>query len=345
MSIFSDLNVLRFVSTSGGADDSGKIPLLNSSGQLDTSFFAGGGNTIAVSDGGSSIGQTFSTLDFTGGGVTATDAGGGVATVNIPTGATDLDTAYNSGNQIDTDGTGNVIIAGTQALQITATNGLDIDTVLDFDGSSFDVDVSGALDLTTSGATNDISLNAVAGSVNLDAGEATGDAISIVASSGGMKIESQSFAATDAIDIHSDGGIVINSVGTQGLTIDASGTISIDSATTNGLNAAANFTHVGNVTTSTSLTLQVDNSNAGGLANSTLVLNAINSGTNATSRIAIGSNAGAGARTDRIGFFGATGVGPASGTTTVTGSRGGNAALASLLTVLANYGLIVNSST
>lgn len=41
-----------------------------------------------------------------------------------------------------------------------------------------------------------------------------------------------------------------------------------------------------------------------------------------------------------LGFFGFAAV-----TQTVTGSRGGNAALASLLTALANYGLIVNSSS
>jgi hypothetical protein len=51
--------------------------------------------------------------------------------------------------------------------------------------------------------------------------------------------------------------------------------------------------------------------------------------------------------TAKLGFFGHL---PSSGPTgvvqqTVTGSRGGNAALASLLTALNNYGLIVNSST
>jgi len=43
----------------------------------------------------------------------------------------------------------------------------------------------------------------------------------------------------------------------------------------------------------------------------------------------------------QIGFFGGT----ANSKQTVSGSRGGNAALASLLTALANYGLIVDSST
>ncbi|HRK60470.1 MAG TPA: hypothetical protein PLI74_12560 [Candidatus Kapabacteria bacterium] len=47
------------------------------------------------------------------------------------------------------------------------------------------------------------------------------------------------------------------------------------------------------------------------------------------------------APTERIGFFGAS----PQGRQTVTGSRGGNAALASLLTALANIGLITNSTS
>ncbi len=49
----------------------------------------------------------------------------------------------------------------------------------------------------------------------------------------------------------------------------------------------------------------------------------------------------AGAATSTLAFFGAAGATQP----TVTGSRGGNAALASLLTALANLGLIVNSTT
>lgn len=47
------------------------------------------------------------------------------------------------------------------------------------------------------------------------------------------------------------------------------------------------------------------------------------------------------AGTDKVGFFGTA----AAAKPTVTGSRGGNAALASLLTGLANLGLITDSST
>jgi hypothetical protein len=44
---------------------------------------------------------------------------------------------------------------------------------------------------------------------------------------------------------------------------------------------------------------------------------------------------------DQVGFYNTTPIAQP----TVTGSRGGNAALASLLTALANLGLIVDSST
>ncbi len=48
--------------------------------------------------------------------------------------------------------------------------------------------------------------------------------------------------------------------------------------------------------------------------------------------------------TQKIGFF-STAAGTPVAQQTVTGSRGGNAALASLLTALANYGLVVDSSS
>lgn len=47
---------------------------------------AGSGSTINIDDEGASIGSPFSTLDFVGAGVTATDAGSGTATITIPGG-------------------------------------------------------------------------------------------------------------------------------------------------------------------------------------------------------------------------------------------------------------------
>jgi|GEM_PF-1866315 len=103
-------------------------------------------------------------------------------------GVVDLQEAYEQGNTITTSNTyGDVIIAGTEQLLITATGGIDIDTELDFDGTVFDVQMTGAngfsvagtatstitvdsgdLDLGTT-TTGDININAV-DELDLDAG-------------------------------------------------------------------------------------------------------------------------------------------------------------------------------
>jgi hypothetical protein len=60
-------------------------------------------------------------------------------------GVVDLQEAYEQGNTITTSaGEGNVVITGTELLLITATGGLDLNTVFDFDGTSFDVQMTGA---------------------------------------------------------------------------------------------------------------------------------------------------------------------------------------------------------
>lgn len=60
-------------------------------------------------------------------------------------GTVDLQTAYVAGNTITTSvGEGNLIFAGTELVQITATNGLDLNSPFDFDGASFDVLMSGS---------------------------------------------------------------------------------------------------------------------------------------------------------------------------------------------------------
>jgi hypothetical protein len=60
-------------------------------------------------------------------------------------GIVDLQEAYEQGNTITTSlAEGNVTIAGSESLVITATAGLNVDTVADFDVTQFDVDVTGA---------------------------------------------------------------------------------------------------------------------------------------------------------------------------------------------------------
>jgi hypothetical protein len=101
------------------------------------------------------------------------DAGAGIAYSTIQTGTDStetLQTVYANGNTITTSGAnGNVIIAGDQALSVSATGGvdissgglqitggaLDIDTTADFNVTSFDVEVSGAgFSIDGAGASN-----------------------------------------------------------------------------------------------------------------------------------------------------------------------------------------------
>ena len=60
---------------------------INSGYSVPGSGGGGGSNTVAVQDEGVAV-NTASTLNFVGAGVTATDAGGGVATITIPGGST-----------------------------------------------------------------------------------------------------------------------------------------------------------------------------------------------------------------------------------------------------------------
>ena len=75
-------------------------------------------------------------------------------------GSTTLQDAYDndvdgSNVLITTDATdGALIIAGTEKLQVTATGGLDVDTLADFDVSTFDVLASSAISLDASVASN-----------------------------------------------------------------------------------------------------------------------------------------------------------------------------------------------
>lgn len=351
MSIFSDQNVLRFVTSSSGADDAGKIPQLNAAGTLDSSFISGSGSTIIVQDEGVMVGGgSFGTLNFTGAGVVATDAGAGVADITIAGGgASTLQAAYDGGNTIATSGGDNVLISGTEAFQITAAGGLDVDTTFDFDGTDFDVSVTGG---------GDITLTSVTGNHLVSAGAGVNGAITLDATAGGVQIDAVSLVdincATFDLDATADADITastfdldattieIDSVGTT--TVTAGSVFSLNSSPV-GIPGTSNITSSGSSVTSTGITIFSDNAGGGALANSFVTINAVNSGLGATSSINIGSNAGPGARTDRIGFFGAIGVGPGAGTTTVTGSRGGNAALTSLIGVLTAYGLIVNSTT
>jgi len=102
--------------------------------------------------------------------------------VEAGAGTVDLQVAYEAGNAITTAvADGDVVIGGTESLQVTATGGLDVDTVADFDVTQFDVDVTGAgFSLDANGASNvtvsgaDLTLSTAGGSGSLILESATG---------------------------------------------------------------------------------------------------------------------------------------------------------------------------
>lgn len=158
---------------------------------------------------------------------------------------------------------------------------------------------------------------------------------------GGMTINDSTAHGTTVRESGS-GSLLITSSGSGGINIYNNGTgaqgISVfDNAPAGsgtGVSISSSYKNViigaGGISGSTGQVILQSLLNVGlGSVNTSLVVdpNGIHIGTNHTS--------------DVVGFFG----GGPNGQQTVTGSRGGNAALASLLTGLAFYGLIVNSST
>jgi hypothetical protein len=110
---------------------------------------------------------------------------------DLLTGATvTLQNAYEGGNTITTSGAeGNVIVAGTESLQVTATNGLNVDTVADFDVTTFDVQMTG---------TNGFSIDGTAASnVSVTAGDLTLSTIT----SGSVLVD-----GTDGVEVNSSSG-------------------------------------------------------------------------------------------------------------------------------------------
>ena len=105
-------------------------------------------------------------------------------------GVVDLQEAYEEGNTITTDaGNGNVVITGTELLQITAAGGLDLNTVFDFDGTSFDVQMTGANGFSIDGG--------AASNVSVDSGDLT----LATTTTGSMLLD-----GVDGVDINSTGG-------------------------------------------------------------------------------------------------------------------------------------------
>ncbi|MCG8436395.1 MAG: hypothetical protein MJA83_20450, partial [Gammaproteobacteria bacterium] len=126
---------------------------------------------------------------------------------------------------------GSVVIAGTESLRITASGGLDVDTVADFDAPQFEVDVTGAgfsLDadtasnVTATGAnlslqtlTSGVLLLAAAGLLDIDAAAAMD-----VDVTGAYTLDATSSVSIDAAE-SSNISMTANDAGAQTLTLDA----------------------------------------------------------------------------------------------------------------------------
>jgi hypothetical protein len=185
--------------------------------------------------------------------------------VTTPGTGTDLtlQNAYVGGNTITTSaGEGVVTIAGDQELNITATGGLNLDTQLDFDGTVFDVQMTGNNGFSLDGtADSNVTATNTAASTNLtltlgavNTGATAGDAlvdINATSTNGSGTIEMDADDAIalnvltgGTIDIGSDAAAatvtVGNNTGATGVVID-SGTemVEIDGVTYYGANAGA----------------------------------------------------------------------------------------------------------
>jgi hypothetical protein len=181
-----------------------------------------------------------------------------------------LNIAYTNGNTITTAASpGNVIVAGTQALQVTATGGLDVDTLIDFDGTTATFDASGAISLDAGAASN---FTTTAGALTLDGNAGVniaGNAAEIdLTTTGALDLNSGTFTldcstatitATDAISITSgttddnltlatgnngagDSGNILIDVGTA---TGTAGDVSIAAANAVNLNLGASGTLIG----------------------------------------------------------------------------------------------------
>jgi len=125
---------------------------------------------------------------------------------------------------ITTDATdGAVVIAGTEKLQVTATGGIDLDTVFDMDGSTFDVDLSGAATIDAAAASN----FTVAGA-DLTLSTTTSGDVNVVAASD-VDIDGTNVLVDATAAISLDAGAASNFTTAAGaLTLDGAGGIVLD---------------------------------------------------------------------------------------------------------------------
>lgn len=153
------------------------------------------------------------------------------ATAALATGSNTLQGVYDndpdgSDATITTNTTdGAVVIAGDQELRVTATGGLNVDTLIDFDGTTATFDASGAISLDAGATSNftasagDVNIDSTAGQLNLDG--ATVD----MTSDGAMGIDSAAAMTITA------GATSTWSTSAGDLTVSAASELNLDGAT------------------------------------------------------------------------------------------------------------------
>ena len=112
-------------------------------------------------------------------------------------GIVDLQVAYEAGNTITTSGAeGNVTIAGTETMVVTTSGGIDLDTALDFDGTSFDVQMTGSNGFSIDGtAASNVSVTAG----NLDLATLTSGDVN-VSSAAALDLDATTTVTIDTAD-------------------------------------------------------------------------------------------------------------------------------------------------
>jgi len=265
-----------------------------------------------------------------------------------------LQQAYEVGNQITTDGgNGVVLIAGTEKLQVTATGGLDVDTLIDFDGTTFDAVASGAISLDAGAASNFTVAGAgltlaTTGSGNVTLTSAAvldinaGSSVTIDSTAGGVSID-----ATDGCNFSSSAGnMTIASGGANTLILSGGVEVDITSASVD-INATGGVSIDGatfsiDATTGSNLSM---NANSAGFQN--LSIDALNAGAgNANLAITVKTEADITASILDFNASSSATMTTTGGNTTIQTTTSGNVVLDSvgLLDVDADTGINIDST-
>lgn len=155
-----------------------------------------------------------------------------------------LNQAYIVGNTITTDaGNGTVIIAGTEALQVTASGGLNVDTVADFDVTTFDVQMTATNGFSIDGtAASNVSVTGGNMTVStLSTGTLILDGVALVDINAGANLD---IDVTGTFDMLSTGVFSIDGTGASNVTANT-GNLTLSTTTSGGvlINSAGDSTY------------------------------------------------------------------------------------------------------